>query len=170
MLARLVEDLRTLANAESGMLTLQKEPTDIGILAQDAVNSFSGQARSQHVSIAVDAPADMPLVHIDPLRIREVLVNLLANALHHTPSGGRVSVVVRAANERITVTVEDTGSGISADDLSKIFDRFYKGAMSRGSGLGLTISRTLVTAHGGDIHAESGPDRGTRMTFTLPNE
>jgi signal transduction histidine kinase len=169
ILARLVEDLRTLANAESGTLTLQKEPTDLAILVQEVVGSFSVEADEREVSVRVAAPPDLPLISIDPLRIREVLVNLLSNALHHTPPGGVVSMSTAAEDGRARVTVADTGSGIAAGDLPKIFDRFYKGRTSRGSGLGLTIARNLVTAHGGEIRAESRPGAGTSITFTLPD-
>jgi signal transduction histidine kinase len=165
LLARLVEDLRTLANAESGTLTLQKEPTDVAILIQDVVSSFSAEARN--VSVRVDAAADLPLIAVDPLRIREVLANLLSNALRHTPAGGVVSINARATDGRIVVTVADTGVGIAPEDLPKIFDRFYKGTTSRGSGLGLTIARNLVVAHGGEIAASSRQGEGTIITLTL---
>jgi signal transduction histidine kinase len=166
LLARLVDDLRTLANAESGMLTLQKEPTDVAILIQDVVSSFSAETRK--VSVRVDAAADLPLIEVDPLRIREVVANLLSNAVRHTPAGGVVSLSVRAANERLVVTVADTGAGIAPEDLPKIFDRFYKGTTSRGSGLGLTIARNLVVAHGGEIAASSRQGEGTIVTLALP--
>ena len=166
LLARLVEDLRTLANAESGMLTLQKEPTDVAILIQDVVSSFSAETRT--VSVRVDAAADLPLIEVDPLRIREVVANLLSNAVRHTPAGGVVSLSVRVANERLVVTVADTGAGIAPEDLPKIFDRFYKGTTSRGSGLGLTIARNLVVAHGGEIAASSRQGEGTIVTLALP--
>ena len=168
MLTRLVEDLRTLANADSGVLSLQKEPTDLAMLIRDVVTSFSADAASRRVPVTTDLPATMPPMVIDPVRIREVVANLLANALHHTPAGGVVSITASPTAQRITVTVTDTGPGIAPGDLLKIFDRFYKGATSRGSGLGLTIARNLVTAHDGDIRAESRPGHGTTITFTLP--
>jgi signal transduction histidine kinase len=166
LLARLVEDLRTLANAESGTLTLQKEPTDMAILIQDVVSSFSGKNRN--ASVRVDAPGDLPLIIVDPLRIGEVLANLLSNALRHTPPGGFVSVSAHVSDGRMVVMVADTGAGIAPDDLSKIFDRFYKGRASPGSGLGLTIARNLVIAHGGTVTAKSKPGEGTTITLTLP--
>jgi len=172
VLARLVDDLRTLAHAESGMLTLQKESTDLAVLLNDAARSVAIEAAAGQVSVRVSAAPDLPLVEIDPLRIREVLTNLLSNALHHTPSGGAVSVDAFVDAERrgrsIVVTVKDTGVGIAADEVPKIFDRFYRGRGSRGSGLGLTIARNLVVAHGGEIRAESRAGHGTSVTFTLP--
>jgi signal transduction histidine kinase len=96
-------------------------------------------------------------------------MNLLSNALHHTPANGRIAIELSAAADRIVIKVADTGVGIAAEDLPKIFDRFYKGSTSRGSGLGLAIARNLVAAHGGDIKAESEPGHGTTITFSLPS-
>ncbi len=167
ILTRLVDDLRTLAHTESGTLALQKESTDMGILISDATASFSAEAAERNVTLDVRPSPDLPLIDVDPLRIREVLTNLVSNALRHTPAGGRVSVTAAARPNSIVVSVSDTGSGIAAADLPKIFDRFYKGRASRGSGLGLTIARNLVVAHGGEIRADSVEGKGTTMTFTL---
>jgi len=180
ILARLVEDLRTLANAESGVLSLQKEPTDVLILIHETANAFAAEAHAKNVALLVEDRPELPLVEVDPVRIREVLTNLLSNALRHTQSGGVVSVAAEGPGTRetrdmrdnqIVVKVTDTGSGIPAADLPKIFDRFYKGRSSQdshGSGLGLTIARNLVVAHGGEIRAESREDHGTTVTFSLP--
>jgi two-component system sensor histidine kinase BaeS len=167
-LARLVDDLRTLAHAESGTLTLQKEPTDLMILTQEVVDTFATEAKSRRVSIRFDAPPDFPQISVDPLRFREVLMNLLSNALHHTPANGSISITPSATSDRITLRVADTGTGIAAENLPKIFDRFYKGAASRGSGLGLAIARNLIRAHGGDIEAGSRLGDGTTITISLP--
>jgi signal transduction histidine kinase len=168
MLSRLVEDLRTLAHTESGTLALQKESTDLAVLINDTTGSFAGEAAERHVQLEVNAPASLPLVDLDPVRIREVLTNLVSNALRHTPASGRLSVTASAQASTVAIAVSDTGSGISADDLPRIFDRFYKGHSSRGSGLGLTIARNLVAAHGGEIHADSVEGKGTTITFALP--
>jgi signal transduction histidine kinase len=168
LLARLVDDLRTLANAESGMLTLQKEPTDLASLIQEVVRSFADDAQSKQISMRTDL-ADLPIITIDPLRIREVLVNLISNAVRHTPEAGHIVVAAQVEIGRVAVSVTDSGPGISPQDLPKIFDRFYKGATSRGSGLGLTIARNLVHAHGGDIRADNLPGNGAMLTFTIPN-
>jgi signal transduction histidine kinase len=168
LVSRLVDDLRTLATVESGMLTLQREPTDLAMLAQDVVTAFATESGKRQVAVRVDAPRDLPLVSLDPLRIREVIANLVSNALRHTPSGGTVSVTVTQLDRQVQLSVADTGSGIDARDLPKIFDRFYKGAGSRGSGLGLTIARNLITAHGGEIRADSQFGKGTTITITLP--
>jgi signal transduction histidine kinase len=168
MLTRLVDDLRTLANAEAGNLPLRKEPTDLSILLHDSVASFAAEARDKQIDLRVEEATELPLVEIDPLRIREVLTNLIANAVRHTSAGGRILVTAEATAGRVQVAVIDTGSGIPPEELPRIFDRFYKGASSRGSGLGLTIARNLVLAHGGEITADSEPGRGTRIQFSLP--
>jgi two-component system OmpR family sensor kinase/two-component system sensor histidine kinase BaeS len=168
MLARLVEDLRTLAHTESGTLTLQKESTDLAILLNDTAASFAAEAADRHIRVDVDAPATLPLMDIDPVRIREVLTNLISNGVRHTSENGRVSVTASAQDATVVVTISDNGRGIPAEDLPRIFDRFYKGHGSRGSGLGLTIARNLVAAHGGEIRAESLEGKGTTITFTLP--
>ena len=160
-LSRLVEDLRTLANAEAGALDLRKERVDLAELIRDAASSFEAP-------IVVDAPEELPLIEVDPMRIREVLLNLLSNAMRHTPAGGTISIHAEAQPRQILIRVTDTGSGIPADELPRIFDRFHKGRESHGSGLGLAIARDLVTAHGGTIRAESEVGRGTRVTVTLP--
>jgi two-component system OmpR family sensor kinase/two-component system sensor histidine kinase BaeS len=168
-LARLVDDLRTLANAESGALTLRTEPTDPAALIQEVVRSFAGDAQSKHISIRTDLPPDLPMVTIDPLRIREVLVNLISNAVRHAPETGDIVVAARVENGGMVVSVTDSGPGIPPQDLPKIFDRFCKGATSRGSGLGLTIARNLIQAHGGEIRAENIEPNGAMLTFTIPN-
>jgi two-component system OmpR family sensor kinase/two-component system sensor histidine kinase BaeS len=169
VLARLVEDLRTLANADSGALVLEREPTDLVRLAEDVAAAFRGEAATAGVTIAVHGAADIAPVEVDPVRIREVLVNLVANALQHTPAGGDVSIdVSRGDDGRVAIRVRDTGRGIPAADLPRIFDRFYKSPGSRGSGLGLAIARKLVAAHGGELTAASAPGAGTTMTMALP--
>jgi two-component system sensor histidine kinase BaeS len=168
VLARLIEDVRTLAHSESGTLTLQREPTDVAVLMADAVRSLSAQAEASGVRLESGSMRDLPLVDLDPLRIREVLTNLVANALRHTPRGGRVTVDAAAEGGGLLMTVADTGSGIAAADLPHVFDRFYKGKESSGSGLGLAIARAMILAHGGQIDVESTPGAGTIVRIRLP--
>jgi len=167
VLSRLIDDLRTLSLAESGMLKLHRELTDLAVLINETATSFRADADSRAIALRVETPNDLPLLDIDPVRIREVLTNLIANALRHTASGG-VTVSAAFAAKKVEVSVSDTGEGISSDDLPHIFDRFYKSKESRGSGLGLAIAKNLVTMHGGEITAQSEVGRGTVVRFTLP--
>ena len=171
VLSRLIDDLRTLALAESGALKLQREQTDLEVLMNEATASFQAQADTAGVELSL-LVADLPLLDIDPVRIREVLSNLIANALRYTPRGGKIQVAGAVTEKGVAVSIHDTGSGIAPEDLPHIFDRFYKSADSRGTGLGLTIAKNLVAAHGGNIIAESdgAPGRGTTIRFTLPVE
>jgi signal transduction histidine kinase len=167
-LARLVEDVRTLANVESGRLGLQREPTDLAVLIHDVAASFSDAGtEAARVPIRLEV-AELPLLDVDPVRIREVIANLLSNAVRHAAAGGTVSLAAAVRGGSVAVTIADEGPGIAPENLSRVFDRFYKDSRSTGSGLGLTIARNLVLAHGGDIRAESVLGRGTTMTVTLP--
>lgn len=170
VLGRLVDDLRTVALSESGSLPLHREPTDLSIVATDAVAGFRPAAGAAGVELAVEVGDDVPLLDVDPVRIREVVSNLVANALRHTPAGGSVSVDARVdeGGRAVIVMVRDTGSGIEPDLLPHVFDRFAKSAESRGSGLGLAIARGLVEAHGGSIDVESTVGRGSTFLFRLP--
>lgn len=167
VLERLIEDLRTLALAEAGKLRLRREPTDLAALLSDIAAAFVAQADAAGVALAVDASGDVGSMEIDPARIREVIANLLTNALRHTPRGGRVEIVAREALGAASISVSDTGSGISPEALPHVFDRFYRAGDSAGSGLGLPIARNLVTAHGGEMTASSELGR-TTIAFTLP--
>jgi two-component system, OmpR family, sensor histidine kinase BaeS len=172
VLSRLVDDLRTLALSETGSLPLHREPTDVTVLATEVAASFRPAAETAGVTIDAPVGDDLPLLDVDPVRTREILSNLVANALRYTPAGGRVTLraAVEPAGDRVRLSVDDTGTGIPPDVLPHVFDRFWKSAESRGSGLGLAIARNLVEAHGGTIGAESAPGRGTRIWLTLPVE
>jgi two-component system OmpR family sensor kinase/two-component system sensor histidine kinase BaeS len=168
LLSRLVEDLRTVALTESGGLKLHKEFTDVVELGQGVVRAFDVEAKERGVTLAIESVDAAPPVSIDPVRVREVLGNLLSNAVRHTPSGGRVTMRIANGDQALSIEVRDTGAGMSADELARAFERFYKGADSHGSGLGLTIARNLVRAHGGEMTATSRPGVGTTISFTLP--
>lgn len=168
VLSRLIDDLRTLSLAETGNLQLHREPTDIGILVSEAVAAFRPALERAGVEIQVDLPEELPLLDIDPVRIREVLTNLIANALRHTPRGGLIHIHGEVSDASLALTVRDTGSGILPEHLPHIFDRFYKSDESPGSGLGLAIAKSLMTAHGGDITAQSEAGAGTMLRLTLP--
>ena len=168
MLTKLVEDLRTLTLAEAGTLTLRKEPTDMTILAQEAATSFEGLAAAAGVRLRVEMPGEMPLVDLDPLRIQQVIGNLVANALRYAPSGSVVTIAGEARPKSVVVSVTDAGPGIAPELMPHLFERFTKAEDSRGSGLGLAIARQLVEAHGGSIRAERPKEGGTAIVFELP--
>jgi signal transduction histidine kinase len=168
VLARLIDDVRTLAHSESGTLTLQREPTDVSVLVTDVVRSLSGQAEAAGVRLEGRCAQDLALVDLDPLRIREVLTNVVTNGVRHTPRGGHVTIDASIDANDLRVTVADTGSGIAPADLPHVFERFYKGKASTGSGLGLAIARALTVAHGGAIAAESTLGTGTIVRMRLP--
>lgn len=171
VLSRMVDDLRTLSLAESGALQLQLETVDIADLIDEVARSFQVQAKESNVILQCEVQPLLPMVEIDPIRIREVLVNLLANALRYTPQGGRIRIdcgFQDGDQNRLQISISDSGVGISAQDLPHIFDRFYKSGDSHGSGLGLAIASSLVVAHGGEIEASSQVGEGTTIRFRLP--
>ncbi len=167
VLSRLIDDLRTLSLAESGALALHRETVDVGSIARDVATAFSDQGRRG--GVAIGSLAEGPtVIEADPLRVREVIVNLVANALRYTPAGGSVAVEARGIEGQVEVTVRDTGTGIAPDAVAGIFERFSRSTDSPGAGLGLAIAKSLIEAHGGAIRAESAPGQGTRIVFTLP--
>ncbi len=167
VLERLVEDLRTLALAESGALLLRREPTDLALLLHETAAAFQSSAGTVHIETACSA--DLPPVSADPARLREVIANLLTNAIKHSPAGGAIRLrCLPGEAGRAVVEVQDEGPGISAQDLPFIFDRFYKTSDSTGMGLGLSIARYLVEAHGGTIEASNPPGGGALLRLELP--
>jgi signal transduction histidine kinase len=166
---RLVEDLRTVALLEAGALRLDREPTDPATLIGDVVHAFRGEADAAGVALHAGELGDLPLVRADPVRIRSVLVNLIVNALRHTPAGGTITVDARTTEPGlVSFSVVDDGEGMAEDLADAAFDRFAKGPSSGGSGLGLAIARELVEAHGGRISLDSRLGTGTTVTFTVP--
>ncbi|HEY4688037.1 MAG TPA: ATP-binding protein [Anaerolineae bacterium] len=174
VLTRLVEDLRVLALAEAGQLPLDRRPADAGGLAVMVASAFRPRAAEKGVSIETDIAPNLPPASLDTQRMYQVLSNLIDNAIRHTPGGGQIVVGARLdGDHHIALSVSDTGSGIAAEDLPFIFERFYRADRSRargegGSGLGLAIAKTIVVAHGGAIHAKSEVGKGTRVDVLLP--
>jgi two-component system sensor histidine kinase BaeS len=168
VLARLVDDLHTLALTDAGQLALHYERAHPGALAHDAVQSHAALAARRGVTIALSASSALPDFDVDPDRIRQVLANLLANAVRHAPPSSTVHVTVDAGPAGITFTVADAGPGIPSEQLDALFERFTRASDSRGSGLGLSIARDLVAAHSGTIAARNEDSGGAAITFTVP--
>ena len=174
-LNNLVEDVRTLALAESRKLQLDIQPHLITGILEHCVEDFRAQAELQGISLTLLTNPDIPPIHIDRTRISQVVHNLLQNAIYHTPSGGEVTVSARKTDhESIRVSIADTGPGIPGESLPFVFDRFYRADQARaidtgGSGLGLAIAKELVEAHGGEIWVESKKSRGSTFFFNLPS-
>src|SRR3954470_7545163 len=175
-LTRLVDDLQELSLAEAHQLQLDFEPVDLVELAEWEVRAFLPQGAAQSIDLKLDAPVALRPVTVDAGRIRQVLANLIRNALAHTPSGGEIVVGVRERDGAALLTVADTGKGIPPADLEHIFERFYRVDKARsrrsggtgGTGLGLTIARELVRAHGGTLAAQSVVGKGTTFSISLP--
>lgn len=175
-LTRLVDDLRELSLAEANQLSLNPQPVDLACLVAETAAHFEPLAREQGISLSTSVNDPLPHPSLDEHRMRQVLHNLLSNAFRFTPWGGQVQVSAKATPEEHTVeiTVMDTGTGISPEELPHIFDRFYRarGNASEertGSGLGLSIVKAIVTVHGGTITAHSaGKSQGSTFTIRLP--
>jgi signal transduction histidine kinase len=171
-LGRLADDLSALSRAEEQRLDLKPAQADLAELTKQAATRLAPQFADRDVTLAVQTPDTLP-VHADPDRITQVLTNIIGNALTATPAAGSVTVTARAADSRAEVTVTDTGVGLAAEDLDRVFERFYRAPgqprRSSGSGIGLTIARDIARAHGGDVTATSaGQGRGATFVLTLP--
>jgi two-component system OmpR family sensor kinase/two-component system sensor histidine kinase BaeS len=178
LLTRLVEDLRTLSLAEAGDLPLARQIVDVCDLLADVITSFSGQADTAGVDLLQEKDEDSGDARLtlqgDSGRLDQVLGNLVANAIRHTPRGGRIILAAKAEADSVHISVSDTGEGIAEEDLPFVFDRFWRGDRARtrsgaaSSGLGLSIANQLVKAHGGAIHVTSALGKGTTFTIELP--
>lgn len=169
VMERLVEDLRTLSLAEAGTLQLHREPTDPDVLLGEVYAGYQAEASRTGVGLELLTPDDLPILDLDPVRVREVLANLVGNAFRYTQPGGTITLRgARVPAGGVVFTVADTGAGIEPELVPHVFDRFAKGRDSRGSGLGLAIARDLVLAHGGTIEVTSAPGRGTTFEVRLP--
>jgi signal transduction histidine kinase len=167
LMGRLLDDLQTLSTAEAGALSLTLEPTDVAAVVEEVASTFAPRAAAGEVRLTTSCDAT-PQVIVDPARIRQVLENLVANGVRHTPAGGTVNIGLSRRADAVELTVSDTGPGIAPEELDSIFDRYTRSADSGGSGLGLAIARSLVEAHGGSISAESPPDGGATIRVRLP--
>jgi two-component system sensor histidine kinase BaeS len=169
LLQHVIEDLADLAAADAGTLRIHPEPTSVRDVLAQVLDSHHGTAHAAGVHLALQVQAD-PVLEADPVRLRQIVGNLVANGIRHTPPGGTVTIGARDS----TITVRDTGSGIADENLPKIFDRFWRADESRaratgGSGLGLAIVQQLTEAHGGTVAVESVVGQGTLFTVKLPH-
>ena len=173
LLSRLVDDLQELSLAEGGELKLDCRMQNVIKLLKQTVAVKQNQAVAKGVSLSADLPKKLPLVNIDSRRIGQVLLNLIDNAISHTPRGSTITIAARQLDNWLEISVKDTGEGIPAADLPNVFERFYRVDKSRaratgGAGLGLAIAKSLVEAHGGRIEVESKEGKGSRFSFTIP--
>jgi two-component system OmpR family sensor kinase len=181
LLSRLVDDLRELALVDAGQLRLNLVPTDAAQVIYATAENLALAAEAQEVTLATRVTDGLPPVQADPDRLAQILRNLLANALRHTPPGGSVTVTAVPADGAVAIAVVDTGEGITPEDLPHVFDRFWRGDRARtrtggvrgkgeagGTGLGLSVAQSLVEAQGGQIWVESSPGKGATFRFTLP--
>jgi len=172
-LGGLIDDLFELAAIDAGALTLELHETRLSDVAEPCVRGLQAEANARDVRLALDVDEHLPHVSCAPDQVQRVLLNLLTNALRHTPSDGSVVVAARAAGSELEVSVEDTGAGLEPGSEQRMFDRFWRADPARtrvggGAGLGLAIARGLVEAQGGRIWAENRREGGARVAFTLP--
>lgn len=172
-LSRLIEDLRVLALADAGKLHLEKEELDLKGFLRGIVDAYHPQAREQGIALALEMPTELPTISADRDRLNQVMGNLLTNSLHYVPEGGHVRVEAERGEREVMVKVEDDGPGLSAEDLPHVFERFWRADPARqratgGSGLGLSIARHIVEAHGGRMWAEGTAGGGLTVAFSLP--
>jgi len=171
---RLLDLVADLTTSASTTLNVHPKRTDLASLVETSLSSAQASAERSHVEIAADVPSPL-WAYADPLRIGQVLDNLVSNAIKYSPDGGRVSISARADNQWVRLSVTDTGMGMSTEDAAKAFNRFFRSESARraaipGAGLGLSITRMIVERHGGSIMCESGEGQGSTFTLTLPAE
>lgn len=177
-LDHLVEDLRTLSLADAGELTFNPQSVQPGKLLEEAANLYQVQAQKKNIKLDLDIAPSLPALELDPGRMTQVITNILDNALRHTPENGRISLSATQENDKVKIAIQDSGPGLSPEDLKRIFDRFYRadssrqrdGAVPGGSGLGLAIARSIVRLHNGQLSAESEPGGGLRVIISLPKK
>ena len=172
-LQQLVADLFELSVLDSGQAPLRREPIPLAELISDAASRHRAAFREAAVTFTVEHAANLPSIEGDGVRLLRVLDNLLSNARQHTSAGGTVVLRTTVEEEQVTIAVTDTGAGIPAEALGRVFERYYRGQAARtrkgaGTGLGLPISRAIALAHGGDLVAESTPGEGSSFMLHLP--
>jgi signal transduction histidine kinase len=166
-LFHLIINLLDLSKIESHTVTISQKFTDIEKLAKKVVSSLSLQTEAKNIVIE-NTLHNLPKVYIDPERISQVFVNLLTNAINFTPDSGKITIEGKLKEDFIEISITDTGIGIAKENLNKIFDKFYQVEKTKGTGLGLTISKNIIELHGGKIWAESTIGKGSKFTFSIP--
>ena len=168
-MGRLLDDLRTLSLADAGALTLHRESADLAGIVREAMAAQLPMAVARQVELVASGEPRL-VASVDPVRFREIVANLLANALRHTPPDGRVEAQLVVTDGLAELAVRDTGEGIPGPELDRVFDRYHRRADTGGTGLGLAIVRDLAEAHGGTVTAESDgvPGRGATFRVRLP--
>jgi len=172
-LENLVNDLRILSLADAGELSINLQTIEPGRLLQDVVSLYQVQAQKKNIELKSDIVSPLPTLELDPVRMTQVLTNILDNALRHTPENGLIRLSAIKIGEHVELSIHDSGPGLSSDDLDRIFERLYRADASRGrddggSGLGLAIAKSIVQLHGGQVSAESEPGKGLRVNISLP--
>ncbi|HZM22224.1 MAG TPA: ATP-binding protein [Anaerolineales bacterium] len=173
-LEHLVNDLRTLSLADAGELTITLQTIEPGRLLKEVVSLYQYQTQRKNISLDLEIASPLSTVEVDPGRMTQVLTNILDNALRHTPEGGRILLSARETNHQIEITIQDSGPGLKAEDLDRIFERFYRTDSARqrdysgGSGLGLAIAKSIVQAQGGQLSAKSETGNGLKVIIKLP--
>jgi signal transduction histidine kinase len=177
-LEHLVNDLRILSLADAGELSIQPQTIQPQRLIHDVASTYQYEVQRKNVKLELEIASPLPTIEVDSGRMTQVLTNILENALRHTPEGGRIVLSAKDAGDRVELAIQDSGPGLPAEDLERIFDRFYRTDASRqrdsafagGSGLGLAIARSIVQAHGGQVSAESEAGQGLKIVIRLPKK
>jgi two-component system OmpR family sensor kinase/two-component system sensor histidine kinase BaeS len=173
MLAKLVDDLRTLAQTDEDELTLDFEDTDISAIIKGSVEAAQAQTEKKKIKFSFEKDEEIPLIPIDIYRFQQVLNNLIQNAIRHTPEDGEIKILLEKTSDSVVMKIIDSGPGVPEKSLPHIFNRFYRADSSRsreygGTGLGLTISKRFVEAHGGTLTAANHPDAGAEFKISFP--
>jgi len=166
-LEKMVTDILDVAAIDAGQLELDPADVDLKALASDAVELLASKAEHAGIRLAVNAPSGDAVITGDAKRLRQITVNLLSNALNHTPRNGRITLTVKCEEDGATIAVADTGEGISADRQARVFERFERGQRG-GAGLGLALVKEIVEMHGGWVDLVSAPEEGTTVVCHLP--
>jgi two-component system phosphate regulon sensor histidine kinase PhoR len=172
-LARFIDDLLSISSMEVGALTIDRQKVETARLFDEVLLKVQPLLEHKQIEFVAELPPKMPDLLLDKDKIIAVIVNVLGNAAKYTPAGGRVSLRVKGEEGKLRVSVEDTGVGISPEDLPRLFDKFFRSEDPRvqaetGTGLGLSLAREVVRMHGGEIHVESELNKGSTFTVSLP--